>query len=76
MSQTQQGINSAIEALLPVNCAYNFSEEARDSSDTEMKCYSTTCMLNVNKEVASDIQKKGCKLYQRPDIQEIIKNKK
>lgn len=65
-----------IEALLPVNCAYNFFEERRGQTTTEGRCYSTTCMLNVNKEVAEMIQKDGCKIYQKDFVKEVVKNKK
>lgn len=37
-----------IEALLPINCAYNYKEEYRDETTTMGKCYSKTCMLNQN----------------------------
>jgi len=61
-----------IKALLPVNCAYNYRAECRDSTTIMSKCYSTTCMLNQDASVASDIQKKGCEIYKKDFVQSII----
>lgn len=63
-----------IESLLPVNCAYNYSEES--ISPTETTCRSTTCMLNADIEVAKEIQLKGCNIFKIPEVQDIIKRKK
>ncbi len=52
-------INNLIEAILPINCKFNFEV----SSDG--KCYSKTCALNENKEVAKLIEKDGCSIYKK-----------
>lgn len=63
-----------IIALLPINCANSIKLECRDKTSTEAKCYSTTCMLNQNKDNAKDIQTKGCTIYEKESIQKIIKS--
>lgn len=52
-------INNLIEAILPINCKFNFEI----SSDG--KCYSKTCALNENEEVAKLIEKNGCSIYKK-----------
>ena len=52
-------INNLIENILPINCKFNF----KISSDG--KCYSKTCALNENKEVAKLIEKNGCSIYKK-----------
>ena len=64
-----------IEALLPINCAYNYKEEYRDETTTMGKCYSKTCMLNQNKDVANDIQNKGCEIYKKDFVKAEIARK-
>jgi len=61
-----------IESLLPINCAYNYKEEYRDETTTMGKCYSKTCMLNQNKDVANDIQTKGCEIYKKDFVKAVI----
>jgi hypothetical protein len=58
-----------IESILPVNCANNYKEENRTG---QCKCYSTTCMLNANDEVAQNISKNGCIIYKTESVQSII----
>ena len=48
---------SLIKGLLAVNCKYNNVPQENG------KCYSTECMLNQNKVIAADIQKKGCIIW-------------
>jgi hypothetical protein len=52
-------INNLIKAILPINCKFNFEI----SSDG--KCYSKTCALNENEEVAKLIEKDGCSIYKK-----------
>jgi len=64
-----------LENLLSINCAYNFKEEARDKTTTLHKCYSTTCMLNQDKEVSKYIQQKGCVIYKKDFVKSVIDRK-
>lgn len=64
-----------IEGLLAVNCAYNYKEEARDNTTTQCRCYSKECMMNQDKEIAKDIQEKGCVIYTKEFVQEVIRRK-
>ena len=61
-------INNLIEAILPINCKFNFEV----SSDG--KCYSKTCALNENKEVAKLIEKNGCSIYKKFITNENVKS--
>jgi len=64
-----------IEDLLAINCAYNYQEEIRDPKSTIHKCYSKTCMMNVDDEIAKDIQEKGCIIYTKDFVQNVIAKK-
>lgn len=64
-----------MKKLLGINCAYNYREEHRDCTTTMSKCYSTTCMMNTDKEIARKIQENGCVIYQKDFVQEEIKDK-
>lgn len=61
-------INNLIEAILPINCKFNFEV----SSDG--KCYSKTCALNENEEVAKLIEKNGCSIYKKFITNENVKS--
>ena len=52
-------LQRVITGLLPINCKYNFQEEH------DGKCRSKTCMLNVDKSIAEEIQNKGCTIFKR-----------
>ena len=69
MFKTQtMDINNLIEAILPINCKFNFEI----SSDG--KCYSKTCALNENEEVAKLIEKNGCSIYKKFITNENVKS--
>jgi len=57
--------------LLPVNCFHNFKIEPDGT------CRSKTCMLNQNEEIAKDIQKNGCRIFDKdPEVLEMRKGSK
>lgn len=45
------------EKLFPINCHYNFKEES------DGKCYSKTCMLNIDPDISMRIEKEGCQIF-------------
>jgi hypothetical protein len=62
-------MNKLLELLLPINCAYSYKEE------DNKKCYSTTCIMNQHKDLAKDIQEKGCEIYKKDFVNSIIESK-
>lgn len=61
-------MSSLYEELVYLNCAYNYKE----SSDG--KCYYTTCM--VYEGIGQFKESKGCKIFNCPEVQKILKEKK
>lgn len=64
--------------LLALNCAYNFKEEYRNlpACHNERRCFSTTCLMNVDHGVSDEIQERGCIIYRLDFVQEVIARKK
>jgi hypothetical protein len=46
-----------IDGLLKINCQNN------NKPDNKGRCHSKECMMNVDKEIAVNIQKDGCVIY-------------
>ena len=58
-----------VKALFPINCRYNFKVEPNG------KCYSSECMMNQDPELKLKIKKNGCKCFEMPEVQSILKEK-
>ena len=58
---------SMAKLLFPVNCRYNFKVEK------DGKCYSTTCMMNNDDQLSFRIKQEGCKCFEMPEVQELLK---
>jgi len=52
-------LKEVIEALLPVNCKYNFKVEK------DGKCYSKDCMMNQDPVISARIKSDGCKVFKK-----------
>ena len=62
-----------LNKILACNCAKHFKEEERKGV---IKCFSSTCLLNENEQLAEKIKIQGCKIYKQDFVQEEIKTKK
>ena len=60
--------DNIVKSLLPVNCAYNYMR------NTSGNCYSTKCMMNSNDEMGKLISEKGCRVYNMPEVAEILQS--
>ncbi len=60
------------EALVGLSCANNFEPQARQEDSTQLRCYSKECCMNVDSEIASDIQSRGCRVFMADFVKAVV----